>query len=50
MRTRAFIASLVAAGVLAPAAGADAPIRQSFTLTDVTFPDSYLSGPAAPQF
>ena len=43
MRARILVALLLVTGALAPAAGANAPIRQSFTITDLTFPDAYLS-------
>ena len=43
MRVRLLIALLLSAAVLAPGAGANAPIRQSVTITDFTFPDAYLS-------
>jgi hypothetical protein len=43
MRVRFLIALLLSAVVLAPEAGANAPIRQSVTITDFTFPDAYLT-------
>jgi hypothetical protein len=43
MGVRALLASLLAVILFAPAAAANAPIRQHFTFSDFTFPDSYLS-------
>jgi hypothetical protein len=43
MLIRALVASLLATVVFAPAAGADAPLRQSFTFSDLEFSDAYLS-------
>jgi hypothetical protein len=43
MAMRALVLLLLVAAVVVPAAGANAPIRQTFTLSDVTFPDAYLS-------
>lgn len=43
MLGRALLVSVLAVALFAPAAAADAPIRQSFTFSDFTFPDAYLS-------
>ena len=43
MLIRALLASLVTVVLFAPAAAADAPVRQGFTFSDFTFPDTYLS-------
>lgn len=43
MRVRFLIALLVATAIVAPEAGANAPIRQTIPIPNVSFPDAYLS-------